>query len=344
MFCTNWIRMDLDQDQASRSSVPSPTGRTDVKESYQRKFTSSGSGPACWAQRTRYAASGVRQGHLPLTAKRLPAPRQAEQIRYARREWTWTPTPPGPDERKGQAQILISSTGIRLIGHGHHSPPAQSVCAVAMDPMVLVLLHATVARPPVLTAVQFDTGAVCHGCLSAGSLVCSIDSHPVSGREAEAGSPAQECTFASSGIRGIREWEGTLVGRVTSCLAYCTLYFIYSPELPQGIIVFPVMVCDSFFFRNSGGAPTRSGGGDRRQGGLKLRQCPTAKARESTCCISHCSSLSSPALPQHQEATASDNQQWPCLSKRTEYACSLIFLLLLAKVPSFYSCVDNICL
>lgn len=248
MFCTNWIRMDLDQDQASRSSVPSPTGRTDVKESYQRKFTSSGSGPACWAQRTRYAASGVRQGHLPLTAKRLPAPRQAEQIRYARREWTWTPTPPGPDERKGQAQILISSTGIRLIGHGHHSPPAQSVCAVAMDPMVLVLLHATVARPPVLTAVQFDTGAVCHGCLSAGSLVCSIDSHPVSGREAEAGSPAQECTFASSGIRGIREWEGTLVGRVTSCLAYCTLYFIYSPELPQGIIVFPVMVCDSFFF------------------------------------------------------------------------------------------------
>jgi hypothetical protein len=28
----------------------------------------------------------------------------------------------------------------------------------------------------------------------------------------EAGSPAQECTFASSGIRGIREWEGTLVG------------------------------------------------------------------------------------------------------------------------------------
>jgi hypothetical protein len=138
MFCTNWIRMDLDMDldQASRSSVPSPTGRTDVKESYQRKFTSSGSGPACWAQRTRYgyAASGVCQGHLPLTAKRLPAPSQAEQIRYARREWTWTPTPPGPDERKGQTQILISSTGIRLIGHQHHSPPAQSVCAVAMDP------------------------------------------------------------------------------------------------------------------------------------------------------------------------------------------------------------------
>lgn len=206
----------MDLDQASRSSVPSPTGRTDVKESYQRKFTSSGSGPACWAQRTRYAASGVRQGHLPLTAKRLPAPRQAEQIRYARREWTWTPTPPGPDERKGQAQILISSTGIRLIGHQHHSPPAQSVCAVAMDPMVLVLvlLHATVARPPP------DFSPVRHGrrlpWVSICRQPCVLDRlascirHRL--REAEAGSPAQECTFASSGIRGIREWEGTLVG------------------------------------------------------------------------------------------------------------------------------------
>lgn len=222
--------MDLDQDQASRSSVPSPTGRTDVKESYQRKFTSSGSGPACWAQRTRYAASGVRQGHLPLTAKRLPAPRQAEQIRYARREWTWTPTPPGPDERKGQAQILISSTGIRLIGHQHHSPPAQSVCAVAMDPMVLVLLHATVARPPVLTAVQFDTGAVCHGCLSAGSLVCSIGSHPVSGtgsgRQRQAARhrsvPLPLLGFGVS-ENGRVHWSG-----VTSCLAllYSLFYLL----------------------------------------------------------------------------------------------------------------------